>query len=264
MANTIKNHFQGPRDGEPIICTVEYVDGEWLFTVPGEGTAAIRDSKQARVLVEMLMNSGCQMELDDIEDAATAGPTVACHESPPAVISEPCEETYAPEDGDLPLCLDPEEQWKSVRDSDFWIPVQGVETHHTGTVGDDRMLKEIDRRVARLKDGIAAALARGDMRTVTVLDEERVALRKARDWYINSMSGALRLLYTETVEKKAKRCRMWIVRGLQAMARGLPKAAARLSSAISRGTEFVYEEKQGWEWIVVVPCERIPNFRRAG
>ncbi len=277
MANIGGHHCHNLHQGERVICIVEYRNGHWTTTVPGEGTAMVRDSKQMRAVVAMLMNKEVSMEPDDIEDAASTGPVVVRRgvpvEDEPQASQEgededPMEEDIDPsDDGDADgqdVNLAFEGTVKSGSDPDL-LMLWGVRlSRHTGDTCDYGVVHDLDHRVAMLDAGIKATKA-SDVKMAAALNEERTALRKYRDWYVNSITGKRRPFYSTEVDEKVHRCRMWMVRGVQKLAaKGLAKAAASLNGAISRGMDFIYDEQPGYKWVVTLPPSgSLPVFPKA-
>jgi len=249
---------------------VEYANGKWWFVVPGECTATISDGKQTRVVVGALMNPRVLLETEDMEMWASEGPTLIRNARKPVNVAASCNDTDAMEDDALTPSAAHEEQSKTDlasailplsqrhmragRDSAFLDLLSGEETRHTGDAGDYRLIHDLDRRVAALKAGIEDADARGDEKMAAALNEEKTSLRKYRNWYVNVMTGKLKPFYSKEVDDKVHRCRMWIVRGLQALAaKGLTKSVASLDAAISRGMKFQYDEQPEYKWVVTLP-----------
>lgn len=274
---------EGVCQAAPITCTVKFWNGKWIFDVPGEGTAVLRDRKQPRVVASLLLNMGKQLVPDDTEQAASTGPIVvhdirrSVDEPAPSrdeidALSQQSEDEVSLEadDGSSDegneeegsVDFDGEATFTSGADPDLLMLYGLKQSRHTGDAGDYRMVEEIDRRVSDLDDGIAAAKARGHAKKAAALYEERVELRKDRGWYRNPITGKLRPFYSKEVDDKAKRCRMWILRGLRTLAaKGLPKAAASLMVAIERGMAFTYTEQPGYAWVVTPPPSgSLPNL----
>lgn len=279
---------------EPVRCSVRYSDAKWIFDVPREGSIAAKDSKQVRSILHMMQNIGILMEPDDIEQAASTGPFVVKGGCPadddpmprgarclaeslgddvyvlPEETDGAAAEAIGDGDGGTPegsnehLAL--EATFMSGSDPDMLMLYKVREQRHTGDAGDRRLVHDLDRRIVALDAGIAAAQARGHRRMAAALDEERAALRTQRNWYINAVTGTLKPFRSPEADDKAHRCRMWIKRGLQALAaNGLPKAAADLSAAISRGMEFVCRAQPGYEWVMIAPAPgSVPVFPKAG
>lgn len=263
-------------------CTVKYENGKWIFTVPGEGKVTVKDSKQIRVVCCLLLNMSISMEPDDIEEASSSGPYVVKGGYRPdddsfhtlVRRSEDClaaddEDMLAPDDHGVseaesnvdedddrePYVPDAvlEGTFRSSSDPDLLMRCHVEQRRYTGDAGDYEALRAIDRRLATLKGGIVAAEARGDAKGMAALGQEKIALRKARDWYYNSVGNRFRLFYSKEADDKAHRCRMWTVRGLQTLAKGLPRASASLMVAIERGMEFIYRRQPGYLWVVTAP-----------
>jgi hypothetical protein len=265
-----------------VLCEAWFEDGKWLFSVPGEGKVAAKDSKQVRGLVEMMLNLGIIAEPDDIEDGVATGPSIIHGgrrpEDEPSPVraeeavdvaeandedSQDSEGAESPSEGD-----DTDEEATESIDAD--VAIEGAFTsasdpellmlygvrqpRHTGDAGDYRLVHGLDRRVADLNRGIKEAKSRRNGKLAASLVEERTALRKDRNGYMNPITGKLKPFYSKEADDKAHRCRMWIVRGLQALAKaGLPKAAASLMVAIDRGMEFIYRKQPGYVWVVTLP-----------
>lgn len=233
------------------ICFVEFKNGKWIFVVPGEGILSVRDGLHTRALALLIMHAGEEMDPDDIDQAAKLGRFPIRLESTRMATAEFQNGQDAPAESDfLPYC-DPEDQWKGEVDPDLRDYVHGLLPRHFGTVGDRRTVADIDRRVAILKN----AKERMAQKAAEALEEERITLRRDRDWYLNPISGELRQAYSDTDMRRAQKIRMWLLRGARALAKGLPKTSAHLDVYVSRGARFVYNDHPGWKWTVIIPPE---------
>ena len=250
---------------ETILCRIAFLGGTWVFDVPGEGKATIADTKGIRAVVAMLRNEGVLMEPDDIEEAASKGPFVVLggRRREADVVPVNDDETAGLQEEDVDPGEDGEREsetgfalegsFRSTSDPELLMFYGVRQTHHTGQAGSYQVIHDCDRRVALLNAGIAAATVKGHKKVAKALAEEKEVLRKKRNWYINSITGKLRPFYSKEAEKKALRCRMMIVRGLQSLGRTLPATWSNLSPAINRGIDFIYKERPYHKWIVKLP-----------
>ena len=266
------------------ICTVAYDDGWWVFTVPGEGSRRVIDSRQARSEVGMLMNPWVEVDPEDVDDWAEFGPCAIRHTPIPERTQE--KEADGEEGGDTSgddefagyQELDDSEadkepglsranQWQSSLDRDFWMQVTGVQSRNTGTIGDERMVREIDRQKKSLKAGIDLLLCKRNVpaKKLAKLKNMLEALQKYRDEYVRAATGKdatgrkfpphYRLFYPEGTEKLVKRVRAMLLRAIRSSVARDSKASVSLIHAINRGTHLGYTPDPHCEWRVM-PFER--------
>lgn len=268
------------------VCTVAYDAGWWVFTVPGEGSRRVIDSRQARSEVGMLMNPWAEVDPEDVDDWAEFGPCVIHHTPiPEQTKSNPDDadehgDTSGDDEPDGIRELDDHEddkepglsranQWRSSLDRAFWSHVDGVQPRHTGTIGDDRMVRAIDRDCAACKAHIAAlkSKSRHSKHKLACLEEMLADLRKRRQEYVNPITGcrrpAHRLFYTEGTDNQVKGIRMMLLRAIRSSVAHDSKASIALIHAISRGTCLGYTPDPHWEWRVMpFDRRRLPRLEK--
>ena len=256
------------------VCTVAYDDGWWVFTVPGEGSRRVIDSRQARSEVGMLMNPW-EVDPEDDDDWAEFGPCVIRHTPIPERKQEKAadgeeggdtsgdnepdgsHETHDPEDDREPG-LARKHRWQLLLDPAFWTHVHGVQSRNTGTVGDDHMLRAIDRDCAACKAHIAAlkSKSRHSKHKLAYFEEMLADLRKRRQEYVNPLSGGHRPFYpNKETENLVKGIRMMLLRAIRSSVARDSKASVALIHAINRGMHLGYTPDPHWEWRVM-PFER--------
>lgn len=264
---------------EVTICTVAYDAGWWIFAVPGEGSRRVIDSRQARALVGMLMNPWGQVDPEDVDDWAEFGPCVIRHVPIPA--SMPAKDGDADAGGDTsgddepdgPRELDDPEDgkdpglsrithWQSSLDADYWAHVHGVQSRCTGTIGDERVVRDIDRSKASVKSSIALLESQRRVPAKKVAEMKAMldGLQYYHDQYVRSATGKdatgkgyaphYRLFYPKATENLVKRIRTMLLRAIRTSFDSDSMASLALFHAINRGTRLGYEPDPRWQWQV--------------
>ena len=239
----------------------------------------MRDSRQVRELIGMLMNPGVPVDPEDVEDWAENGPCVVRHAPIPWSQGKAAEGDEAGDtsgDGDpdgTEELADPEddkeqsllrgEGWKSSLDVDFHAHVTGLQSGGTGTIGDERAVRDIDSKKKLLKARLDSLKSRRSIPVKLVAETKEMlkALQKFRDEYVRAATGKdatgkgyaphYRPFYPKKTENLVKGVRTMLLRAIETSFVSGSRASLVLLGAVNRGTRLGYTPDPRWKWQVM-------------
>ena len=180
--------------------------GAWYeFAAIDGNVGRLRNGKQGRALVMMMLNPGAMIHVDIINSAADAKPHRVALPPPdrPTVAAAPEDPENEEIEVGIPAC--------------DWDDVGGLWQEAGGPVGDSRALREIRERLAELRTLIPSARERGDFDCARELEEEHLLLQKLLRDYVNPKTGRQRLMGSDEAHRKAHQCRMLIDRAIASL-----------------------------------------------
>ncbi len=260
-----------------VLCTIAYENGWWAFIVPNEGVHWVIDSRQARSLVGMVINTRVEVDQEDVDEWAEYGPRVVSHVAIPHRLDEPGDgdalgdasgndepdgshELESRED-DIVQRLTRGEGWKRSVAQDYWTSMGGIQSRATGNLGDERTVRDIDRNKEWAKAAIESLQSRRRVPAKRLAEMKALlkALEKSRHEYVartgKSNLPRYHLFYTPATKQLNTRIRMTIQRAIESLSKSLPMASASLLCTVRRGARLGYEPDPRWRW-TVLPFDR--------
>jgi hypothetical protein len=268
-------------------CSITYDQGNWFLAVTKEGVAKVRDSLQFRSLLALILRAGHEVIPSDIEATAREGNLgMLCVASPELTDTRTSESDNEDDEDSTFFASDKEdstffasdtkdsgaEQNKSDKvkhandDLMFEVPldyrdhVDEILPRHTGPLGDEKTIRDIESRIKVLKSAVNMEILRKHKHKEMSLREEIKALETFRNEYYDPRHRKNRLFYTVEANRQELRCRMLVLHALRSLSKGLPQTSRRLMTSVHRGASFYCEEMHDLTFRFVPLTSRLPTL----
>jgi hypothetical protein len=278
-------------------CSITYDQGNWFLAVTKEGIAKVRDSLQIRSLLALILRAGNEVIPSDIEATAREGNLgMLCVASPELTDTRTSESDNEDDEDSTFFASDKEdstffasdkedstffasdtkdsgaEQNKSDKvkhandDLMFEVPldyrdhVDEILPRHTGPLGDEKTIRDIESRIKVLKSAVKMEILRKHKHKEMSLREEIKALETFRNEYYDPRHRNPRLFYTVEANRQGLRCRMLVLHALKSLAKDLPQTSRRLMTSVHRGASFYCEEMHDLTFRLVPLTSSLPTL----